>query len=123
MGLKRITTKEGEIYFVDSITNKRVQNENDVNNIFCDKCIKETLPQSTGNLWSINFVGTTIKEIGEYCSICGSVVVEKHFVLFGIPIHSYGFYRVKRIRIPKLLIDDNSKFFARKLKIQKRLNK
>lgn len=88
---------------------------------FCEKCLEETLPQSTGNLWSINFVGTTIKEIGGYCSICGSVVVEKRFTLYGIPLHSYGLYRVKRIFIQKLLFNDDSKLFARRLKNQKYL--
>jgi hypothetical protein len=99
---------------------KIINNEgNNSQQIFCDNCLEETIPQSTGNLWSINFIGTTIKEIGGYCSVCDSVVVEKCFILYGIPIHSYGFYRVKRILIPKFLIDDDSKFFARKLKNQK----
>lgn len=91
----------------------------DSQQIFCEKCLEETLPQSTGNLWTINFVGTTIKEIGGYCSLCGSVVVEKRFILYGIPLHSYGFYRVQRIFIPKLIFNDKSKFFARRLKNQK----
>lgn len=102
---------------------KATFNDGNSAHIFCDNCLEETLPQSTGNLWSINFVGTTIKEIGGYCNTCGSVVVEKRFILYGIPIYSYGFYRVKRVLIPKLLINDDSKFFARKLKDQKTFRK
>lgn len=110
------TKKQHELKTINNEGNNSQQN-------FCENCLEETLPQSTGNLWSINFVGTTIKEIGGYCSACGSVVVEKRFILYGIPIHSYGFYRVKRILIPKFLIDDDSKFFARKLKNQKFVSK
>jgi len=79
--------------------------------IFCKQCIEETLPHSTGNLFRVNFVGTTIKNIGFRCSICKSVVAEKRFTLYGIPLHTFGYFRIQEIF--------SGSFYARKLKDQK----
>ncbi len=79
--------------------------------IFCPICIEDTLPQTTGNLLRINFVGTTIKNIGFRCNICKSLVAEKRFTLYGIPIHTFGYFRIQEI-YPR-------SFYARKLKDQK----
>lgn len=79
--------------------------------VFCNKCLEETIPQSTGNLFRINFVGTTIKEIGFRCNICNSLVAEKRFTLYGIPIYSFGYYRIQNV-IP-------NSFYTRRLTDQK----
>jgi len=79
--------------------------------VFCNKCLEETIPQSTGNLLRINFVGTSIKKIGFSCKICNSLVAEKRFVLYGIPIYSFGYYRIQSV-IP-------NSFYARRLTDQK----
>ena len=94
-----------------STANSKDSDSVDSRSVFCSNCLEETLSESTGNLWTINFVGTTIKEIGGHCIYCDSVVAEKRFILYGIPIYSYGFFRVKK--------NITSHFYARKLINQK----
>src|SRR3990170_7859929 len=40
---------------------------------FCEKCIEETISQSTGNLETFNFIGSTIHTLGGMCPTCRSV--------------------------------------------------
>ncbi len=97
---------------------KRYDEQYPVTTNFCPKCINETLSESCGNVSSTNFVGTTLKYLGQRCSVCNSYVVEHRWTLFGIPIKVYGRYRI--ISIPRESsfspVSIRTSFISRKLK-------
>ena len=97
---------------------KRYDEENPITIKFCPKCIKETLPESCGNLSSTNFIGTTLKNLDQRCSICNSYVAEHRWSIFGIPIKVYGKYRVLSIPRESSIspISINTTFISRKIK-------
>lgn len=85
---------------------------------FCEKCIDETNPESTGNLETFNFIGSTIRTIGGLCPTCRSVIAEKRYVVLGIPIKSNGYFRVIYLSSNYRFTSSKETFISRKLKNQ-----
>lgn len=85
---------------------------------FCSKCISETLPESCGNVSSTNFVGTTLKYLGDRCNVCNSYVAEHRLSVFGIPVKVYGKYRI--LSVPRESsfspVNITTAFISRRLK-------
>ena len=96
----------------------------DSNPRFCPGCIIETSDESIGNLNFINFTGKTVTQIyGGVCTVCHSIIVEKEYRLFGMPIKSYGYYRAIKIKKNKTDFAGSKEtiFYSRKLLNQKRI--
>lgn len=49
---------------------------------FCEKCLKETLPVSCGDISAYYFIGTTLAFIGDRCDICNSYTAEHRKIFF-----------------------------------------
>ena len=85
---------------------------------FCEKCLEETLPESCGNVETINFVGTTLSVLGDKCPVCHSIVAEKRNVVFGVRLKSLGYYRIIYLEGVDILFLAERIFLSRKLKNQ-----
>ncbi len=94
---------------------RKITESYETNPRFCPKCLDETLPESTGNLDTTNFVGTTLIDMGNRCSVCNSYVVKKCYIIFGIPVKSYGYYRIIQIKKYFAFVSSEANFYARKL--------
>ena len=96
---------------------KKILESYESNPRFCPKCLEETSKEATGNLDVTNFIGTTISTVGGHCNICNSLIAEKRFILFGIPIKSYGYYRIIELKRYGFVSSEIT-FLSRKLKNQ-----
>lgn len=85
---------------------------------FCSRCMDETIPESTGNLQMYNFIGTTIISLGRRCNICNSFVAKKCLVFGGIPINSFGNFRILKISESGFYINWSTTYLSRKIKNQ-----
>lgn len=66
---------------------------------FCPNCLNDTSSESMGNMSTTNFIGQSfIQVFGGVCPVCNSFIAEKQYIIFGIPVKSYGYYRVIQIR-------------------------
>jgi hypothetical protein len=98
---------------------RRLFNESyETNPRFCPKCIEETLPESIGNLETINFVGTSLFYIGNRCNICNSYVASKSYIILGFPAKKYDAYRIIDLKKYRTLPGSETTFIARKIKEQ-----
>jgi hypothetical protein len=64
---------------------------------FCKKCTFETTAKSSGNLQTINGIGTRFAGRAEQCSECGSVIRRVWVSLLYLPVIPLAKYRVIRI--------------------------
>ena len=61
---------------------------------FCKKCLFETVAQSSGNLHTINGIGTAFVGSTDPCPTCRSVLRRVWFTVLLVPIVPLGRYRV-----------------------------
>ena len=61
---------------------------------FCQKCTFETTAQSSGNLGTINGIGTSFVGSADRCEVCRSVVRRVWFTVFLVPVIPLRRYRV-----------------------------
>jgi hypothetical protein len=64
---------------------------------FCKKCLFETTGQSSGNLNTINGIGTAFIGSSDPCPSCRSVIRRVWFTLFLLPLVPLRKYRVMQI--------------------------
>jgi hypothetical protein len=64
---------------------------------FCKKCTFESTGQSSGNLHTINGIGTAFVGSSDVCPNCKSVVRRVWFTFFLVPLIPLGRYRVMQI--------------------------
>jgi hypothetical protein len=64
---------------------------------FCEKCLLETTVQSSGNLHTVNGIGTGFVGTSELCSGCRSVIRRVWFTFFFLPVVPLRKYRVMQI--------------------------
>lgn len=64
---------------------------------FCKKCTFETTPEATGDLHSINGIGTTWAGSADRCGECASVVRRVWVSVFFLPVIPLRKYRVIQI--------------------------
>jgi len=131
MKLKKITRKDGTVYFVDARTEEEVfvmgmtntvssnsKNQNNVDHDFCENCINETESISIGNIQTINFVGKTLAIMGDSCPKCQSFIVEKRSAFLALPLKSHGFFRIIVLKRGSNPLNPKTKFISRLLKDQ-----
>lgn len=82
---------------------------------FCPLCLEETSEETTGNISSINFIGEYLRKIGHSCKTCHSYVVEKEFIFLGIPVKTYGYYRIIELGEFGIWGNRTKEFYSRKL--------
>jgi hypothetical protein len=85
---------------------------------FCEKCIEETNSESMCALETFNFIGTTMHQFGVLCPTCRSKIYVKRYVVLGIPIKSYGLYRVIHLSDKIGLMSLKKTFISRKMNDQ-----
>jgi hypothetical protein len=64
---------------------------------FCQKCTFETTPQPTGNLQTINGIGTTFIGSSNICAECQSAIRRVWFTMLFIPLIPLRKYRVIQV--------------------------
>ena len=82
---------------------------------FCSECRASSLDESSGNLFTLNFIGTSFVGKKDFCDLCGSFITTKYFVLFGIPIIKLGRYRILEIEKVYESMRDKINFLSRKI--------
>ena len=91
----------------------------DTNPRFCPKCMEETLPESCGDVQSINFTGERLSNLGHECPVCHSIIAEEQNVFLGLPGKSHEYYRIIYLKDGVNLVFVKDKpFLSRRLKNQ-----
>ena len=75
---------------------------------FCQRCLFESGPESSGNLQRINGIGTTFVGSSDECGECASVVRRVWFTVLYLPLIPLRKYRVLQI--------SPQQFFSRRLR-------
>lgn len=76
----------------------RVEKDFRDNPRFCNSCIASTINEPADSLFSVNFIGTSLRGKESTCPLCGSFISSKYFVFLGIPIIKLGTYRIIEIK-------------------------
>jgi len=62
---------------------------------FCPDCVKETTDESSGNLSTVNGIGTVFLGRRHRCPVCYSAIRRQWFCLLYLPLIPLTAYRVK----------------------------
>lgn len=60
---------------------------------FCDTCLSSSLPNKSGDTFSLMGIGTTLRGRSHQCTICGSAIARKWVIFYWIPIFPLDRYR------------------------------
>jgi hypothetical protein len=64
---------------------------------FCETCLRNTTPVSSGSNIRVNGIGAAFYGKRDWCKTCGSVVQSQWFCIFFIPVFRVGRFRVKYV--------------------------
>jgi len=64
---------------------------------FCDDCISSTTDKSSGNLYRLNGIGTTLIGFMDECPKCKSILKTYWFTFLFIPLIPLAKYRLKYV--------------------------
>ncbi len=85
---------------------------------FCLNCVEESIPETAGDVDTINLVGTVLYNMGKECPICHSTIAKKCYTIFGFNTKIYGYYRVIYLKKYIGWFSSEKTFISRKLKFQ-----